>query len=87
METPQGKDSKKRGKGKKNNLVRAGKWYMTCITYKLIGEPKPLEVINGVVVKNKEEQGKVEKYLKELYEFESEKDYKDFVKNFIIQDK
>lgn len=55
MDTPQGEYSKKREKDKNNNLVRAGKWYMTCITYKLIGEPKPLEVINGVVIKNEEE--------------------------------
>ncbi len=87
MDTPQRKYSKKRGKGKKNNLVRAGKWYMTCISYKLIGEPNPLEVINGVVIKNKEEKRKVEKYLKELYEFESEKDYHHFLDGFIIQDK
>jgi len=60
---------------------------MTCITYKFIGEPKPLEVIKGVLVKNKEEQGKVEKYLKELYEFESEKDYHNFLDGFIIQDR
>ena len=60
---------------------------MTCISYKLIGEPKPLEVIKGVLVKNKEEQGKVEKYLKELYEFESEKDCHRFLDEFIIQDK
>lgn len=60
---------------------------MTCITYKLIGEPKPLEVINGVVTKNEEEKRKVEKYLKELYEFESEKDYHHFLDGFIIQDK
>jgi len=60
---------------------------MTCITYKFIGESKPLEVINGVVVKNGKEQRRVEKYLKELYEFPSKEDYHNFLDGFIIQDK
>ena len=70
-----------------NHIVRPGKWELTCITYKLIGEPKPLEVINGVLVKNEREQRRVEKYLKELYEFQSEEAYQDFLNDFIVRDK
>lgn len=69
-----------------DNLVRPGKWELTCITYKLMGEPKPLEVINGVLVKDEREQRRVEKYLKELYEFQSEEDYRGFLDGFIIRD-
>jgi len=70
-----------------HNLVRPGKWELTCITYKLMGEPKPLEVINGVLVKDEREQRRVEKYLKELYEFQSEEDYRGFLNGFIVRDK
>ena len=69
-----------------HNLVGLEEWGLTCIRYKLRGEPKPLEVINGVLVKNEREQISVEKYLKELYEFQSEKDYQNFVESFIISD-
>ena len=71
----------------KNNykVVRPGKWELTCITYKLIGKPRPLEVIQGVLVKDKSEQKRVEKYLKELYVFESESDYQDFLRSFIVR--
>jgi len=51
-----------------------------------MGEPKPLEVINGVLVKDEREQRRVEKYLKELYEFKSEEDYRGFLDSFIIRD-
>ena len=70
----------------KHNLVRLGEWELTCITYKLMGEPKPLEVINGVLVKNEREQRRVEEYLKELYEFQSDEDYQGFLEDFIIRD-
>ena len=69
-----------------HNVVGLEKWELTCIIYKLAGEPKPLEVINGVLVKNEREQISVEKYLKELYEFQSEKDYQNFLESFIISD-
>jgi len=69
-----------------NNLVRPDKWELTCIRYKLRGEPKPLDAIDGVLVKNEKEQRSVEKYLKELYEFPSEKDYQNFLAGFIIRD-
>jgi len=69
-----------------HNLVGLEEWGLTCIIYKLRGEPKPLEVIDGVLVKNEREQISVEKYLKELYEFQSEKDYQNFVESFIISD-
>jgi len=45
-----------------------------------------LEIINGVLAKDEREQKRVEKYLKELYEFPSEKDYKDFLDGFIVRD-
>ena len=81
------KDQEREEKMRSNhNLVRLGKWELTCITYKLMGEPKPLEVINGVLVKNEREQRRVEEYLKELYEFQSEKDYQGFLEGFIIRD-
>ena len=70
----------------KHSLVRPGKWELTCITYKLRGEPKPLEVIDGVVVKDEREQRRVEKYLKEFYEFPSEEDYQRFLDGFIVRD-
>jgi len=69
-----------------HNLVGLEEWELTCIIYKLRGEPKPLEVINGVLVKDEREQTSVEKYLKELYEFQSEKDYQNFLQGFIIKD-
>jgi len=69
-----------------HNLVRPEKWELTCVIYKLRGEPKPLDAIDGVLVKNEREQESVEKYLKELYEFSSEKDYQNFVESFIISD-
>ena len=43
-------------------------------------------MIDGVLVKNEKEQRSVEKYLKELYEFPSEKDYQNFLAGFIIRD-
>ena len=69
-----------------HNLVRPGEWQPTCMTYKLRGEPKPLEVINGVLVKDEGEQRRVEKYLKELYQFPSEEDYQNFLDGFIVRD-
>ena len=79
---------KREGKMRGNNsLVRPGRWELACITFKLAGEPKPLEVIKGVLVKDEREQRRVEKYLKELYEFPSEKDYQDFLAGFVIRDK
>jgi len=68
-------------------IVRPGKWGLTCITYKLVGEPSPLDVIDGVLVKDKGEQNQVEKYLKELYQFESKKHYQTFLAGFIVRDK
>ena len=69
-----------------HNLVGLEKWELTCIRYKLGGEPKPLDAIDGVLVKDEREQRSVEKYLKELYEFSSEKDYQNFLAGFIIRD-
>lgn len=69
-----------------HNLVRPEKWELTCIRYKLRGEPKPLDAVDGVLVKDEREQRSVEKYLKELYEFPSEKDYQNFLSGFIIRD-
>ena len=69
-----------------HNLVGLEEWELTCIRYKLGGEPKPLDAIDGVLVKNEREQISVEKYLRELYEFQSEKDYQNFVESFIISD-
>ena len=81
------KDQEREKKMRSNhNLVRPGKWELTCITYKLVGEPKPLEVINGVLVKDEKERRRVEKYLKELYEFQSEEDYQGFLDGFIVRD-
>jgi len=68
------------------NLVRLEEWELTCIRYKLRGEPKPLDAVDGVLIKDEREQRSVEKYLRELYEFSSEKDYQDFVAGFIIRD-
>ncbi len=51
-----------------------------------MGEPKPLEMINGVLVKDEREQRRVEKYLKEPYEFKPEEDYRGFLDGFIIRD-
>jgi len=45
-----------------------------------------LEIINGVLAKDESEQKRVEKYLKELYEFPSEKDYQNFLDGFIVRD-
>jgi len=69
-----------------HNLVRPEEWELTCVRYKLRGEPKPLDAIDGVLVKDEREQRSVEKYLKELYEFPSEKDYQNFLAGFIIKD-
>ena len=69
-----------------HNLVRPEEWELTCVRYKLRGEPKPLDAIDGVLVKDEREQRSVEKYLKELYEFQSEKDYQNFLAGFIIRD-
>ena len=69
-----------------HNLVRPEKWALTCVRYKLRGEPKPLDAIDGVLVKNEKEQRSVEKYLKELYEFQSEEEYQGFLDGFIIRD-
>jgi len=69
-----------------HSLVRPDKWELTCIIYKLRGEPKPLDAVDGVLVKDEREQRSVEKYLKELYEFQSEKDYQKFLAAFIIRD-
>ncbi len=44
------------------------------------------EVIDGVLVKDEREQRNVGKYLEELYEFPSEKDYQDFLDGFIVRD-
>lgn len=46
-----------------------------------------MEVIDRVLVKDEEEQRRVERYLKELYEFPSKEDYHNFLDGFIIQDK
>ena len=43
-------------------------------------------MIDGVLVKDEREQRGVEKHLKELYEFPSEKDYQGFLDGFIIRD-
>ena len=69
-----------------HNLVRPEKWELTCVIYKLRDEPKPLDAVDGVLVKDEREQRSVEKYLKELYEFQSEKDYQGFLAGFIIRD-
>lgn len=69
-----------------HNLVRLEKWEFTCIIYKLRGEPKPLDAVDGVLVKNEREKRSVEKYLKELYEFPPGKDYQNFLSGFIIRD-
>ena len=69
-----------------HNLVRLEKWELTCVIYKLRGEPKPLDAIDGVLVKDEREQRSVEKYLKELYEFQSEEEYQGFLDGFIIKD-
>ncbi len=69
-----------------HNLVKPDKWELTCIRYKLRGETKPLDAVDGVLVKDEREQKSVEKYLKELYEFQSKKDYQNFVAGFIIRD-
>lgn len=69
-----------------HNLVRPERWELTCIRYKLRGGPKPLDVVNGVLVKDEREQRRVEEYLKELYEFPSEKDYQSFLDGFIVRD-
>jgi len=66
--------------------VRLEKWELACITYKLRGEPKPLDAVDGVLVKDEREQRSVEKYLKELYEFPSEEDYQGFLNGFIVRD-
>ncbi len=68
-----------------HNLVRPEKWELTCIIYKLRGEPKPLDAIDGVLVKDEKEQRSVEKYLKELYEFRSEEEYQGLLDGFIIR--
>lgn len=69
-----------------HNLVRLEKWELACITYKLRGEPKPLDAANGVLAKDEREQRSVEKYLKELYDFQSEKEYQNSADGFIIKD-
>ncbi len=69
-----------------HNLVRLEKWELTCVIYKFRGEPKPLDAVDGVLVKDEREQRSVEKYLKELYEFPSKKDYQNFLDGFIIRD-
>ena len=82
-----GKGPKRKKKvGNNHNLVRPEEWGRTCVIYKLRGEPKPLEVIDGVLVKDEKEQRSVEKYLKELYEFQSEEEYQGFLAGFIIRD-
>lgn len=45
-----------------------------------------LEGIDRVLVKDEEEQRRVEKHLKELYEFPSKEDYQDFLDGFVIKD-
>lgn len=69
-----------------HNIVRPEKWELTCIRYKFRGEPKPLDAVDGVLIKDEREQRSVEKYLRELYEFQSEKDYQNFLSGFIIRD-
>lgn len=82
-----GKEPKREEKMSNNhNLVRPEEWELTCVRYKFRGEPKPLDVVDGVLVKDEKEQRSVEKHLKKLYKFPSEKDYQNFVASFIIKD-